>query len=58
MITTRPLKVIIIIIIIIIIMQNIAADSMPLQSQDSWADFSICTTVAVFVLISRTAHKS
>ena len=41
-------------------MQNmsIAADCLHFQNQHSWTVFSVCKTVAVFVLASRTAHKN
>ena len=38
-------------------MQNIAEDCLHCQSKDSWTGFSLCTTMASFVLASRTAHK-
>ena len=47
----------IIIIIIHNFAANIAADSLHFQSQYSWP-VSVSTTVAVFVLASRTAHKN
>jgi hypothetical protein len=39
-------------------MQNIAANSLKFQSKYSWIVFSGCTTVAQYVLASRTAHKN
>ena len=39
-------------------MQNIAEDCLHFQSHASWAVFSVCTTVRVFVLSFRTAHKN
>jgi len=55
---TLCIKETIMIIIIIKIMENIAADCFNFQNQDSWTFFPVCTTVAVFVLASRPAHKN